>query len=127
MGPGDKSEKAVAVETLATDGSNWPLWRATMLSFFESKNLLRHIEGTAVKPPGPVVHPKGTALTEEQEILQNRAEERLEKYLAREGLVKTQVIISVSEALFKSFLLGSQDLKVNLCGLQQDIHSDSVK
>ena len=25
---------------------------------------------------------------------------------------------------FKSFLLGSQDLKVNLCGLQQDIHSD---
>ena len=28
---------------------------------------------------------------------------------------------------FKSFLLGPQDLKVNLCGLQQDIHSDSVK
>ena len=25
---------------------------------------------------------------------------------------------------FKSFLLGSQDLKVKLCGLQQDIHSD---
>ena len=25
---------------------------------------------------------------------------------------------------FKSFLLGSQDLKVNLCGLQQDICSD---
>ena len=25
---------------------------------------------------------------------------------------------------FKSFLLGSQDLKVNLCGLQQDIRSD---
>ena len=41
-----------------------------MLSFFESKNLLRHIEGTAVKPPGPVIHPKGTALTEEQEVLQ---------------------------------------------------------
>ena len=99
MGPGDKSEKAVAVEKLATDGSNWPLWRATMLSFFESKNLLRHIEGTAVKPPGPVIYPKGTALTEDQEVLQDRAEERLEKYLAREGLVKTQVIISVSESL----------------------------
>ena len=27
--------------------------------------------------------------------------------------------------MFKSFLLGSQDLKVNLCGLQQDKHSDS--
>ena len=26
---------------------------------------------------------------------------------------------------FKSFLLGSQDLKVNLCGLQQDKRSDS--
>ena len=31
------------------------------------------------------------------------------------------------DAYFKSFLLGSQDLKVNLCGLQQDIHSDGVK
>ena len=28
---------------------------------------------------------------------------------------------------FKSFLLGSQDLKVNLYGLQQDICSDGVK
>ena len=28
---------------------------------------------------------------------------------------------------FKSFLLGSQDFKVNLCGLQQDICSDGVK
>ena len=28
---------------------------------------------------------------------------------------------------FKSFLLGSQDLKVNLCGLQQDKCSDGVK
>ena len=28
------------------------------------------------------------------------------------------------EAVFKSFLLGSQDLKVNLCGLQQDKRSD---
>ena len=28
---------------------------------------------------------------------------------------------------FWSFLLGSQDLKVNLCGLQQDICSDGVK
>ena len=99
MGPGDKSEKAVTVEKLATDGSNWPLWRATMLSFFESKNLLRHIEGPAVKPPGPISYPKGIVLTEDQELLQDRAEERLEKYLAREGLVKTQVIISVSESL----------------------------
>ena len=63
MGPGDKLEKTVAVEKLATDGSNWPLWRATMLSFFESKNLLRHMEGTAVKLSGPVIYPKGTALT----------------------------------------------------------------
>ena len=64
-----------------------------------SPKTCQDIEGTAVNPPGPVIHPKGTALTEEQEILQDRAEERLKKYLAREGLVKTQVIISVSESL----------------------------
>ena len=33
--------------------------------------------------------------------------------------------ISVTD--FKSFLLWSQDLKFNLCGLQQDICSDGVK
>ena len=32
---------------------------------------------------------------------------------------------SVKLVHFKSFLLGSQDLKVNLCGLQQDIRSNS--
>ena len=33
----------------------------------------------------------------------------------------------VGEGNFKIFLLGSQDLKVNLCGLQQDICSDGKK
>ena len=42
---------------------------------------------------------KRVVLTEDQEFLQDRAEDRLEKDLAREGLVKTQVIISVSESL----------------------------
>ena len=35
--------------------------------------------------------------------------------------------VEVMKEIFKSFLLGSQDLKVNLCGLQQDIRSDGVK
>ena len=42
---------------------------------------------------------KRVVLTEDQEFLQDRAEDRLEKDLARERLVKTQVIISVSELL----------------------------
>ena len=37
-------------------------------------------------------------------------------------LTKNQ--FTTTEQGFKSFLLGSQDLKVNLCGLQQDIRSD---
>ena len=41
---------------------------------------------------------------------------------------RTVVSLSVpSFHLFKSFLLWSQDLKVNLFGLQQDIRSDGVK
>ena len=35
--------------------------------------------------------------------------------------------LATMEHEFRSFLLGSQDLKVNLCGLQQDICSDGVK
>ena len=54
MGPADKSTiNPSAMDKLATDGSNWPLWQATMKSFFESKNLIKHIEGTAARllPP----------------------------------------------------------------------------
>ena len=36
-------------------------------------------------------------------------------------------LVDTSKLPFKSFLLESQDLKVNLCGLQQDIRSDGVK
>jgi hypothetical protein len=100
MGPiGDKPEKLLGVENLATDGSNWPLWRATLQSYFESKNLLRHIEGTAVKPHNPRALAAGYTPTEDEEARVEKAEERLEKYLAREGQVKTQIIVSVSEYL----------------------------
>ena len=38
-------------------------------------------------------------LTEEEEAKVDKAEERLEKYLFREGEVKTQIILSISESL----------------------------
>ena len=46
MGPADHSDKSLAVERLATDGSNWPLWKATLTSYFESRNLVKHVNGT---------------------------------------------------------------------------------
>ena len=95
MGPADKSTiNPFAMDKLATDGSNWPLWQATMKSFFESKNLIKHIEGTAARPFA-ATH----TITEEEDACIERAEERREKFLAREGLVKSQVIMSVSEPL----------------------------
>ena len=99
MGPTDHPDKAVAVERLATDGSNWPLWKATLKSYFEAKNLVKHVEGTADRPPDFPTFPKGHVLTEEQEAKVDKAEERLEMYLSREGQVKTQIILSVSESL----------------------------
>ena len=104
MGTHEGSTKLVVVEKLATDGSNWPLWKATMLSYFKSKNLMRHIQGTAFRPPTP--SPRGDVLTDEEEERLEKAEERLEKaeermekFLSREGSVKTQIITSVSESL----------------------------
>ena len=38
-------------------------------------------------------------LSDEEEAKVDKAEERLEKYLSREGQVKTQIILSVSESL----------------------------
>ena len=100
MGPGLKSsESSIAMDKLATDGSNWPLWKATMLTFFESKNLLNHINGTAIRPPPPLSFPATHLLTDEEEAKVEKAEDRLEKFLAREGLVKSQVNTSVSEPL----------------------------
>jgi hypothetical protein len=99
MGPRDRSEKLLGVEKLATDGSNWPLWQATLMSYFELKNLLRHVKGTAIRPPDPPTFIAGHTLTEDEEAHVERAEDRLDKYLAREGQVKTQIMVSVSESL----------------------------
>ena len=99
MGPANHPDKSVGVKRLATDGSNWPLWKATLKSYFESKNLVKHVEGTSDRPPDPPTFPKGHVLTEEEEAKVDKAEERLEKYLSREGQVNTQIILSVSESL----------------------------
>ena len=40
------------------------------------------------------------------------------------GFYATFLVVGVQLEQFKSFLLGLQDLKVNLCGLQQDKRSD---
>ena len=89
MGPADKSTlNPFTMDKLATDGSNWPLWQATMKSFFKSKNLIKHIEGTAARPlPLPIFAATHT-ITDEEDAHIERAEERMEKFLAREGLVK---------------------------------------
>jgi len=100
MGPGDQAEKlSLSMGKLATDGSNWPWWRANLHTHFESKNLLKHIEGTVDRPPDPPTFAKGHILTDDEEIKVDKAEERLEKFLAREGLVKSHILISVSESL----------------------------
>ena len=99
MGPTDHSDKAVAVERLATDRLNWPLWKATLKSYFESKNLVKHVEGSADRPPDPPTFSRGHILTDDEEAKVDKAQERLEKYLSREGQVETQIILSVSESL----------------------------
>jgi hypothetical protein len=75
----------MGMEKLATDGSNWPLWQATLLSYCESKNLLKQVEGSAVKPPDPPTFTAGHTLTEDETNQLDKAEERLERYLARES------------------------------------------
>ena len=99
MGSTDLPDKSVAVERLAMDGSNWPLWKATLTSYFKSRNIVMHVNGTADRPPDPPTFPKGHILSDDEEAKVDKAEERLEKYLSREGQVKTQIILSVSESL----------------------------
>ena len=103
MSPANHLDKSLAVKRLATDGSNWPLWKATLKSYFESRNIVKHVEGTADRPPAPPTFAKGHILTEEEEANVDKAEERLEKYLSREGQFKTQNILSVSGSLGLKF------------------------
>ena len=59
MGPREQSEKLpLTMGKLATDGSNWSLWHATLHSYFESKNLLKYLEGVVDRPPDPPTFPK---------------------------------------------------------------------
>ena len=99
MGLANHPDKSVAVKRLATDGSNWPLWKATLMSYFESRNLVKHVNGTSDRPLDPPTFPKGHILSDDEEAKVDKAEEKLEKYLSREGQVKTQIILSVSESL----------------------------
>src|SRR3979490_620836 len=100
MGPGEQSEKLpLTMGKLATDGSDWSLWHAPLQSYFESKNLLKHVEGVVDRPPDPPTFPKGHILTDDEEVKVDKAEDRLERYLAREGQVKTQILVSVLESL----------------------------
>ena len=99
MGPANKPDKSLAVERLAIDGSNWPLRKATLMSYFESRNLVKHVLGTADRSPDPPTFAKSHILTDDEEAKVDKAEERLEKYLSREGWVKTQMILSMLESL----------------------------
>src|SRR3979490_1155053 len=100
MDPREQSEKLpLTMGKLATDGSNWSLWCATLRSYFESKNLLKHVEEAIDRPPDPPTFPKGHILTDDEEVKVDKTEDRLERYLAREGQVKTQILVSVSESL----------------------------
>ena len=67
MGPTNHPDKAVAFDRLATDRLNWPLWKATLKSYLECKNFVKHVEGTADRPLDPPTFPKGHVLTEEEE------------------------------------------------------------
>ena len=67
MGPTDKSDKILAVERLATNGTNWPLGKATVMSYFMSRSLLKHMDGTADQPPDPPTFPKGHTLTDDED------------------------------------------------------------
>ena len=68
MGPADKSIlNPLAMDKLATDGNSWPLWQATMRSFFESKNLIKHIEGTAARPLPPPSFAATHTITDEED------------------------------------------------------------
>ena len=86
MGPTNKSEKSLTVIKLATDGSNWSLWQATIHSYFDCKNLLKHIDSTADRPPNPPTFPEGHILSDDEEAKVEQAGDTLEKYLRREGL-----------------------------------------
>ena len=74
MGSSDKSDKKLSVKKLATDGSKWSLWQATLHSYFESKNLLKHIGSIADRPPDPPTFPKGPILLDDEDAKVNKAE-----------------------------------------------------
>ena len=83
MGPANHSDKSLAVKRLVTDGSNWPLWKATLTNYFESRNLVKHVDGTADRPPDPPTFPKGHILSDDEEAKVDKAEERLEKFFVK--------------------------------------------
>ncbi|KAF8524843.1 major facilitator superfamily domain-containing protein [Hysterangium stoloniferum] len=92
----------VTLEKLADNGKNWIAWKSRILSILESGVLLKHIDGSAQRPPDPTIYVAGTVLTNDQLDIRDKQEKHLDRYLACEGRVKAQIFLSVGPSLMLS-------------------------
>ena len=67
---------------------------------FTSRNLVKHVDGTADRPPDPPTFPKGHILSDEEEAKVDKAEERLEKFFQEKARSKPK-----SFSLYQNHLL----------------------
>jgi hypothetical protein len=94
------SSKNFQVPMLAADGSNWIIWkRQTLTTLSAHKGVKRHIDGNARRPANLPKYPSGHTLTKIKNEEYDELERRWDEYNQREGIIKSQILTTVSESV----------------------------
>ena len=106
MGPTTNTNSSVSaskgyqVSRLATDGSNWAIWkRQTLTTLSAHKGVKRHIEGLAREPPAILIYPGTASLTGAQSKELTELELRWDEYNQKEARIEAQILTSVPESI----------------------------
>ncbi|TBU55226.1 hypothetical protein BD310DRAFT_884822, partial [Dichomitus squalens] len=95
-----------SVPKLAADGSNWITYKERILTVLGTRGLMRHLLGTARRPPAPPVWPRpprpATPLASASTAYLKKVEEaetKADEYDQREFAARQQIYSTISDTM----------------------------
>src|ERR1700723_3634695 len=83
---------AKSLPKLASNGSNWIIYKARLEAILEAKGLSRHLTGTAKKPS---ILTLGAAPTAAEQTAYDEAVEKEDEFITKQGEAKTLILSTI--------------------------------
>src|ERR1700723_1640832 len=87
---------AKSLPKLASNRSNWIIYKARLEAILEAKGLSRHLTGTAKKPSIPTL---GATPTAAEQTAYDEAVEKEEEFITKRGEAKTLILSTTPESM----------------------------